>query len=69
MTPCHICPIYGIWGSKEVGGCFKVINHLGSQCKAQGEEVGRGGILTGKWWFPLCNTAVLNLYCKSYWVL
>ena len=25
MVPCHICHIHGIWRSKEVVGCFKVI--------------------------------------------
>ena len=25
MVPCHSYHIYGIWRSKEIGGCFKVI--------------------------------------------
>ena len=58
MVPCHI---YGIWWSREVGDALKL--SFGVTMQATGEE---RAILMGKWRFPLCNTAVVKLYCKSY---
>ena len=45
-------------------GCFKVIIWDGNT-----NHKGGGTNLIGKAGFSLCNTAVLKLYCKSYWVL
>ena len=58
--PCHI---YEIWRSKEVGDILKLSFGVAKQTTK-----GEGVILMGKGRFPLCNIAVLKLYCKSYWV-
>ena len=62
IAPCHICLIYGIWGSKEVGDPLQ--SPLG-KCKQQGE----GGSFYGEGGFSLRNTNLLKFHCKSYWVL
>ena len=60
MVQCYICDIYGILSCKEVGDTI-----FGVAMQAI-----RGGVFRGrKGWFSLCNTAVLRLDCKSYWVL
>ena len=61
MMPCHI---YRIWRSKEVGGRFKVII-----CGDNTSYKGVGQFLYGSGGFSRCNTAVLKLHCKPYWVL
>ena len=63
--PCHTCHIYGIWRSKEVRDPLKSSFGMTMQASTGGGEV----ILMRKWGFPLCNTAVLKFYYKSYWVL
>ena len=37
MVPCHICHIYVIWRSKEVGDALK--SSFGWQCKLEGKGV------------------------------
>ena len=61
MVLCHICQIYGIWRSKKVWDAL--MSSFGVEMQA---TRGRGTNLIGKRGFPLCNTAVLKLYCKSY---
>ena len=62
MVPCHNYHIYGIWGSKEVSKSLKSSFGLAMQALMRDS-------LYGEEEFSLCNTAVLKLYCKSFWVL
>ena len=65
MVPCHICHIYGIWRSKEVGDALKSPFGMAMQATSGGgdnfNEEGGGG--------ALCNNAASKLCCKSYWLL
>ena len=56
------CHIYGIWSSKEMGDTLK-------SSLAVAMQATRRDNFYGKERFSLCNTAVLKLYCKSYWIL
>ena len=60
MVPCYS---YGIYRRKEVGGT------LYSSFGVAMQPTQRGIIFMAKGEFSLCNTAVLKLYCKYYWVL
>ena len=62
MVPCNSCHIYGIWRSKEAGKALKSSFGVPMQATMRVN-------FYGKEEFSLCNTAVLKLYCKSYWVL
>ena len=62
MVPCNSCHIYGICRSKEAGKVLKSSFGVAMQATRRGNFYGKEG-------FSLCNTVVLNLYCKSYWVL
>ena len=62
MVPCHSCHIYWIWRNKEVGETLKLSFGVAMQAKRKDNFYGKKG-------FSLCNTAVLKLYCNSYWVL
>ena len=56
------CHIYGIWSSKEVGDTLKSSLAVAMQASRRGNFYWKEGL-------SLCNTAVLKLYCKSYWIL
>ena len=62
MVPCNSCHIYGIWRSKEAGKALKSSFGVPMQATRRDSFYGKEG-------FSLGNTAVLKLYCKSYWVL
>ena len=64
MLPCHSCHchIYGIWRGKEVWKALTLSYGVTIQAIRRDNFHGKKG-------FSLCNTAVLKLYCKSYWVL
>ena len=62
MRPCHSCHIYEIWRRKELGDALKSSSQVAMQATRKDK-------FYGKERFSLFNTAVLKLYCKSYWVL
>ena len=62
MVPCHNSHIYGIRRSKEVGKALK--SSFGVAMQAIRREN-----IYGKEVLSFCITAILKLYCKSYWVL
>ena len=62
MGLCHSCHIHGIWRSKGVEKVSK--SSFGVAMLATSRDT-----FYGKEGFLLCNTAVLKLYCKSYWIL
>ena len=62
IVPCLSCHIYGIWRRKEVGKALKWSFGVVMQATRRDNFYGKEG-------FSLCNTAVLKLYFKSYWVL
>ena len=61
MVPCHSCHIYEIWRNKEVGDTLRSSFGMAAQVPNREWEF----LLEGD--FSLCNTAVLKIYCKSYW--
>ena len=67
MVRCHICHIYGIWRSKEVGDALKPPFGMAMQATSGGGDNfnGEGGWGGG----ALCNNAASKLCCKSYWLL
>ena len=62
MVLCHSCHMYGIWRSKETEKALKSLFGVAMQTIWRDNFNGKVG-------FSLCNTAVLKLYCQSYWVL
>ena len=62
MVPCHSCHTYGISRGKKVGDALKSLFRVAMQATRRENVYGKDG-------FSLCNTAVLKLYCTSYWVL
>ena len=62
MVPCHSYQIYVIWRNKEARKALKSSFGVAMQAKRRDNFYGKEGS-------SLCNTAALELYCKSYWVL
>ena len=62
MVPCCSCHIYGIWRSKKVEKTLKSWFGVAMQATWRDNFSGKEGS-------SFCNTAVLKLYSKSYWVL